>query len=402
IGYGEANRKYPYFEIGKLATQGEIIKNSFDSYLQAGLPLKQFSGFSSLSDALLSSDPHIEHIKIWDSRKEEVFLNHQSHLSDTELKQELSTRVYYPSSIALGHETLIVEESATTYRVVQNLESKFGLAGYVVMEERKEDVSSYLREKYKTVFLFFILISLAFIGFVVVYELLPGVKKNRKSVLKWAYFSSFMLMSGIIALVIVQVYEHGALSKTQALSSSMGKRLSAIVELGIDIADIGGINKSMVDYKSNNPDISSIALTKDGISMFHTDPAKVGSQYQSPEGTISYDVALDKGTTAQEFRVAVTIPTDVVRDAILDSAKTFIVLLIACGLFSLIFLDAGTTLVFMAEKSKSSRESSNTSKSQTLSDFEIGLTLIKPAYFLIVLVNALSISFLMEFIEHLG
>ncbi len=68
IGYGEAKRKYTQFQLTRLATQGEIIKHEFDSYLHAGLPLKQFSGFSSQSERLLRSDKSIQAIQVIDNQ----------------------------------------------------------------------------------------------------------------------------------------------------------------------------------------------------------------------------------------------------------------------------------------------------------------------------------------------
>ncbi len=75
IGFGEAKRTYPQFQIKKLSTQAEIIKNALSSYLQAGLPLNQFSGFTSLTEGLLISDKDIDNINIINPDSETIFYN---------------------------------------------------------------------------------------------------------------------------------------------------------------------------------------------------------------------------------------------------------------------------------------------------------------------------------------
>ena len=47
IGYGESRRTYAGFQMEKLRIQSEIMQIGISAYLQAGLPLHQFSGFSN-------------------------------------------------------------------------------------------------------------------------------------------------------------------------------------------------------------------------------------------------------------------------------------------------------------------------------------------------------------------
>jgi len=73
-----------------------------------------------------------------------------------------------------------------------------------------------------------------------------------------------------------------------------------------------------------------------------------------------------------------------------------------------IFLDAGTALMVVNEMQENGESdgSPGSKKADVDSNFQIGLSLIKPAYFLIVFVNALSVSFLpqlvTEFAEKTG
>ena len=80
VGFGEGLRTYPTFVLNKLAAQGQTIKNSIDSYLQAGLPLKQFPGFLPLSNPMLDSDPSIMEIFVVDPTGKAIFFNQRKDL----------------------------------------------------------------------------------------------------------------------------------------------------------------------------------------------------------------------------------------------------------------------------------------------------------------------------------
>src|SRR5947209_15608091 len=49
LGFSEARRGYPRLELDTLNAQGASVKSSLDSFLLAGLPLKQFPGFGPLT-----------------------------------------------------------------------------------------------------------------------------------------------------------------------------------------------------------------------------------------------------------------------------------------------------------------------------------------------------------------
>ncbi len=45
FGHGEASRTYPRFLAEKMAAQGALIQTPLETFLRAGLPLRQFPGF---------------------------------------------------------------------------------------------------------------------------------------------------------------------------------------------------------------------------------------------------------------------------------------------------------------------------------------------------------------------
>lgn len=389
IGYAETQRQYTKFELSRLATQAEIIKNGFDSYLQAGLPLKEFSGFTNQSGTLLLSDPSIERIQVFDTRRHLIFSNIQKKLSQPPPEDQVLSQEYKPSHIVLDRDSL-VEESSKNFRVTLTLDTRFGLAGYITVESGKADLLSILDKKFNDVFYALIVLVGLFVAGIVIYETFFTHNKNRRVFLKTFYIIEFIIMSVIISVVTFNVYEYGAKASTRALSNSMAQRLSAILDLGIDIRDISYIDKTFLDYQRNNPTINHIALIEKGIAIFHTDHQQINKTYVSSADSFEYIVPLHK----QELRVSVSIPIKIVMQAVWKSAKAFIVLFVACALISFIFLEAGTVLITIREQQP--RIKGHFSEEDE--KFQWGLSLVKPAYFLIVFINALSVSFLPQLV----
>src|SRR5207249_4764858 len=75
VAFGEAYRTYPKFEMEHLGAQGEIVKQSMDTYLLAGLPLEQFPGFPVLTQPLLDTDAAVSAIYVSDLKGQTVFAN---------------------------------------------------------------------------------------------------------------------------------------------------------------------------------------------------------------------------------------------------------------------------------------------------------------------------------------
>lgn len=401
VGYGEARRTYQRFQLRKMATQGEIIKNAFDRYLQAGLPLKQYSRFAYLSEGLLLSDDDIENIRVVDTNGQTIFLNIQKPITEDQIEKQISRRSYKPNPEILENKECRVMESEASFQVELALKSKFGIAGYLVIESEKEAIFEKLNQEYKKVFLIFGIFSSCFVIFIQIYEAFSSNKQKRKAILNISYIIGFLSISIVIAVTVLRIYEYGAKANTKVLADSMAQRMKAIIELGINFEDISGINEAFHDYKDCNPDIHAIALTENGISIFHTNKDIIGMPYVSMKDRYEYVAPIKSaGKKIREFKVAVSIPNDIVMKAVISSAKNLIVLFITCGLISLIFLDAGTGLLAMSEVKDRTRIDNIESVKDSY--FRIGLNLIKPAYFMVVFIQAMSISFLPQLVTKMA
>jgi len=386
IGYAEAKRKHLNFEIQRLATQAEIIKHTFDPHLQAGLPLAEFSGFANQSERLLSSDPSIENIQIFDTHAHLVFFNASTRIKQDQLMKDLKGRRYDPARFVLKLEGKVLE-SEESFRVVVPLESRFGPAGEVLIEANKEDLLQLLNQQFTYVFYVFLGLIAGYIVLVSIHRGPLARNSTRQTWLKAGFILNFLVMASVTVGAIFHIYEHGARASAHAMAESMSGRITAILELGIDLPDIARLEETFAAYQHSNPDINRLSLIVDGKTLVDTDPHAPGSSYIPPLHSFSHIAVLPEHPGGKDFEVAVTIPTKIVFNAIWSSAKAFVVLLVACGLISFVFLDGAAALMQMGSSDETHGADEN-------KRFQMGLHLVKPAYFLIVFVNALSVSFL--------
>ncbi|MBF0471214.1 MAG: MFS transporter [Gammaproteobacteria bacterium] len=395
IAYGEANRKFEEFHLGKMASQVEIIKNALDPQLQAGIPMSQFGGFNSLADALVQSDPYIDSIVVKDIQQEEVFRR-----TTTEAPpwsgEELNLDKFAQSSFSFFR-------SPQRYRVKLGVTGKFGPAGSIELEVQSEAVHEPIRQSFTQIAVINGIVLLIFSSLVLLFGAFSRgnlkLEQIQKKVLNFLYLISFIVISTVIGSSVFSIYEQGASAKTEALSNALAQRIEAILQLGVNLDDVSGINSAFSDYKENNPEINEIVLIKGEEVRFATMDERVGQRYQPMEDSYEYRQQLQQGRgDASGWDLAITIPISIVRDAIMSRLNEFLVLMLACGLISWIFLDAGTGLTQWVTH----REQHSEHQGLSGSGFEVGLQLVKPAYFLIVFTSALPVSFLPQLVTTLA
>ncbi|MEZ5775004.1 MAG: hypothetical protein R3D33_10005 [Hyphomicrobiaceae bacterium] len=66
VAYGAALRSSEQLFLARLATEGEIVKVSVESFLRSGLPLRQFSGFRQIAEPMVANDGALRAIEIRD------------------------------------------------------------------------------------------------------------------------------------------------------------------------------------------------------------------------------------------------------------------------------------------------------------------------------------------------
>ena len=73
VALGEGSRIYERFQGDKLAGQVQIVQNSMQTFLRSGLPLKQFVGFNTIAEPILSADETISTLSVSDPAGKQVF-----------------------------------------------------------------------------------------------------------------------------------------------------------------------------------------------------------------------------------------------------------------------------------------------------------------------------------------
>ena len=179
IAYGEANRKFEHFQLDKMASQSEIIKNAMDSHLNTGIPLQQFSGFNTVSEAIFQSDPYIEKISIIDLDNINVF------------SRKVSSS--YNDNTPFNHITLTDQDdsnsieylkSDSSYRVILPLEGKFGAMGKIEMDVNqmvvKQPISKHFTLLSYHTAIVFIIFSILVFGFSILSSRYANLNQHRK------------------------------------------------------------------------------------------------------------------------------------------------------------------------------------------------------------------------------
>jgi predicted MFS family arabinose efflux permease len=417
IGYVESKQQYLRFQVLKLVTQGDTIRNPTRIYLNAGLPLKHFSALNSFSKNLLDSDRDIHRIQIHDESGKVLF----DFLQDD--RNRISTKVEASGAEELLFESFrlkvdvgdsILERSTRFYQVSLPIQSKFGTAGKLILQVSKQKLLQLHQDFFVKVFYFLAFLTLVFIFAAAMIQGRPDDKKKKTKLLKRLYFSCFLLLAIFISIVVYQVYRDGALGSSRALSSSMAMRLNAVTEKGIDLNDIVGIDNTFEKYKKAHPHILSIALVNQGTYINHNDSNMVGETYRTPRDCF-IDRRLIRGKNDSLMEVVISVPRSVVTRPLFKGLRAFIVLLIACGLVSLFFLEVGTALSGMRKNDNHDpslpREADTGTVAVTGHEVpgnedewkeNLSLALIKPAYFTMVFLKGLSAAFLPQLVYRLA
>ncbi len=162
VGFVEAYRNYPQFEIDKVAAQGEIVQNSMETFLLAGLPLEEFPKFSTLTQPLLESDQSIAQIRVTNLQGQVTFSNAQR-------KGVLASTVsrFVPSKLHFQERRYQVMEDGSLYQVILPLRNKLETVGKLEMVIPKAAIA-------KAINAHFALVAIAIAVFLFVHALVAS------------------------------------------------------------------------------------------------------------------------------------------------------------------------------------------------------------------------------------
>lgn len=393
VGVGDAYKNYPRFITDKLGAQGQIVKHAIETFLSAGLPLEQFSGFSRLTQPLIDTDPDIARISAVDSKNKLVFDVTASRYATwfNQVEQQ-------PQAAALTNSNLKIETAQ--YQLKQNnlfhqltlpLKSKFEAAGELQIWLPK----ARLRQRINYYFyLVSIAALLALVGFSIAAFYIYR-KLRRGSSAAWLdilYGGVYVLVASCVVAALTFLYSEGIQAKTQAITLSLSSRLNAPLELGLSLSNFEGLNQTFADYQKLNPEISYIALKSEGKTAITTTTTPTGEQTAgNGSDHFKYEIKLnpDGDRTLSLYTVLVKTPKDLLYSQLGRSVKNFLALFVASAFLSTLFLNLLKSFTYKPEPGSPAHE-------------EFQLKRVEPFYFLGSFVDGLSISFLPQYLESLA
>ena len=384
VGHGEAKRTYQQFQIEKLVAQGQILQTTLDTFLRSGYAIRQFVGFATKAEPILASDDSIAAMTVFDRNGDTVFASGDSTIR----------LLPKPSKMQAGaSDNIDLRTDQQFLQVVLPLRNRFEEAGSLAITMPVSVISDRVEKSFEPLVIGAAIAAGAFGIFVALFA--PMFRGKRRRWLQYAYALTFLTASVFVIATLISLYSEGAQAKTKALADSLGQRLTSIVQFGLNITEIRGIEQMLDDYQRLNPDISAAGLSVDGIVTFHTNKDAVGKPWVRDRRNHEYVVDLSR-KGGRDIQVAVAIPANVVYRQILRSVKNFAALFVASAFAAGIFLQ----LAGSVDQARSLKDPSDGKSDELPVDragHEAALKLVKPVFFVAVVVEHLTYAFLPQY-----
>jgi len=108
-----------------------------------------------------------------------------------------------------------------------------------------------------------------------------GMTLQKKStiIVGTILFFIIAINTTVLTSVASQKYRDAMLSKTTAVGESFQKELAKILELGVPIESLDGVNEKLVEVINRDSSLGyAMVLSKEGRILFHNDPDRIGQQ----------------------------------------------------------------------------------------------------------------------------
>ncbi|MFL4981677.1 MAG: MFS transporter [Xanthobacteraceae bacterium] len=384
VGMGEGKRIYEQFQIEKLVTHNRIIQTAMENYLRAGLPLKQYAGFSTLADPIVQSIDEIDAMSVFDQAGNQLFI-----VTDKDKKV-----LRLPSAAEAARQIkqdVEVERHDTFYQIAMPLRTRFEIVGSLVITAGTDVAERRVNASFTPLVMSAAGLAALFAMFVVVSA--PYLARSRTPWLQIGYAVTFLTMAGFVVATLINLYSDGVQGKAKESAFTLSQRLSDIVEFNLRIRDFDGLDKVFAEYRRLNPEISDAVLILDGAIQVATDAAKIGKKWVSD--TRSYEYTVDLSRPGQPNRsLIVAVPADVVYKRVERSVRNFAALFIASGFLAGLFLQVASSM----QRLRTANPPSYISPKASVSE-ETALIVVKPIFFLAVFLEHLTYSFLPKFMQ---
>jgi len=382
VGAGEGKRTYEHLESEKLVSQGRTLQTAIENNLRAGLPLRQFAGFTPLVDGVVNGIDEVDAVGVYDRSGQQLFL-----------VVDKKNPKLPPVSAAIKHigQSIELDSGDTHTQVVLPLRNRFETVGSLVVMASRAGLTDRLNSNFMPLVYFVFAISALFA--LAVWIATPYLARTRTPWLQIGYALTFLGTAGAVVTTLVSLYAGAVQGKVHASAYTLSQRMADIVEFNLKFEDIDGIERIFADYRRLNPEINEAALLVDGTVRIATNPAKIGKQWSSDLHNFEYKIDLSRSHKLGRASLLVSAPTAVVYNQVERSVRNFAALFVASAFLAGLFLQVANSMHRLRAGMKSSEPSSS------ISSDEAGLIIVKPIFFLAVFLEHLLYSFLPKFMQ---
>ena len=382
VGAGEGRRTYENLEIDKLTSQGKTLQAAIENNLRAGLPLKQFVGFTPLAEGVVNGIDEVEAIAVYDQAGQQIFMAMDKKLPKLPPPSDAVKRI---------KNAVEIDKSDTHIQVILPLRSRFETAGSLVVYASRAGLIERLRASFQPLIFVVLAVSAAFAT--LVWIATPFLARTRTPWLQIGYALTFLGTAGAVVTSLVTLYSDGIEGKLHASASTLAQRLSDVVEFKISFSDIEGIDQVFSNYRKLNNEISEVNLVINGKVSISHDQKLVGKTWAPSSNNFEYKIDLPQNG-ADRIQLIVSAPTSVVYNQVERSVRNFAALFVASAFLAGLFLQVASSMQRL-------RPANGVAKSAEAVDAE-GLIIVKPLFFLAVFLEHLLYSFLPKFMQDIA
>lgn len=366
VALGEAKRTYPRFVSEKMNAQGALVQSAMEGLLRAGLPLSQLPGFERMAGAIHASDPDLAAIIARDSGGARAFA------------------VGDAAAFAVGaHDGSGAHAREGWLWVTLPLSSRFETVGSLTVAAPQSAIDRAVMAWARPA-------GAAVAALGVAFSLVAALTGRLAPARRWrlaglAYGVCFALATATVVAALVELYAEGAQARARALTETLAQRIAPLLDYGLRLEDVSGLDSMLSDYRALNPDIIAAGVTLDGVVAAHSAAEAVGGTWASPPGAYVY--ATEVGASGA-VSVAVSLPSDVVWWAAARSVKNFAALAISSALLAALFFGVARALDPQAGAA-GSPVGGNARR----------LAMARPVFFVAVFAESLSAGFLPQILR---
>ncbi len=382
IASGTTKRTYEQLLIDKALAQAELVRNPMETYLRPGLPLRQFTGFNQLTNAMIESDKTLISMVVEVVDGELVFS-----------AGDAKTRTLAPGGeMASTNSTAELRRNDAVLQIVLPLTNKFERVGNLVVTMDRVEIDRRLIGEFRIHFFVAFLACFAF-ACLVYWKSGLTLGSNSSKPVAFAFTGTFLVVSIATVATMISLFTAGAESKGRALVDSLGQRLDDIPQYGLQFDQIDGLDLVLDSYRTLNPEISSIAITINGRVAVHTDRLRINTFWTNNSANAEYRANLTSPNHPRAAQVILSVPRSYVFWQVVRNVKNYAALFVASALFAFMFLQLAQAM----------RVAQGTIRAG-VADWRapLALDLVKPVFFLAVFVDNLSYAFLPQVVSDLA